>query len=71
MSKTFCNTPLTTPGWYRVKTEKGHYVMSPYWIDTTSPTDMMEYDFTASPAELYKQCRERHSIWNSHQARLE
>ena len=46
MPKTFCNTPPGSSGRHIAKTELGHYVMSAFWIDTTAPCDMMDYDFT-------------------------
>lgn len=42
MPTTFCNTPISADD-YIVKTERGHYRMSPFWIDTTCPRDMMDY----------------------------
>ena len=54
MPRTFCNTPLTFPERHVVKTERGHYIMSAFWIDTTCPNAMMAYDFTAPVSELKK-----------------
>jgi hypothetical protein len=52
MPVTFCGGALRTPGRHQVRTERGTFIMSGSWIDTTSPSDMMDYDFTASISEL-------------------
>jgi hypothetical protein len=69
MASTFCNTPLTETGWHRVKTGNGNYIMSPYWIDTTSPNDMMDYDFTAPISELKESHAQTHRQWCELQCR--
>lgn len=58
MAKTFCNTPLNHPHWHRVDVGQCFYLMSAFWIDTTSPCDMMDYDFTMSIAEAKAQHEE-------------
>ena len=46
MAKTFCNTPVNAPGRHQCDVGGRVYIMSPYWIDTASPRDMMDYDQT-------------------------
>jgi hypothetical protein len=38
--------------------------MSPYWIDTTCPSDMMDYDFTDNFDGLKKAHEETRAIYN-------
>jgi hypothetical protein len=64
MARTFCNTPINSPGRHECKTEIGTYLMSPYWIDTTCPSDMMDYDFTDNFDGLKKAHEETRAIYN-------
>lgn len=52
MPRTFCNDALTTGGRHRVKVRRGEYIMSGSWIDTTAPSDMMDYDCTKPICDL-------------------
>ena len=52
MARTFCNTGFLLKKRHAVKAERGHYIMSGFWVDTASPRDMMDYDFTAPIHEL-------------------
>jgi len=46
MPKTFTNEPLGNGFRYQVRCERGVYAMGKSWIDTTQPSDMMDYDMT-------------------------
>lgn len=67
MAVTFNNEPLTKSGWHRVKTERGEYRMAPSWIDTASPRDMMDYDFTQTIQEGRAASADTHMLWCSMQ----
>ena len=70
MPKTFTNEPLGSNFRHIVKTERGHYVMGKSWIDTTSSSDMMDYDFTAPTHELKASHAETHAMWCKSQVAL-
>lgn len=63
MAKTFTNEPLGLGFRYSVKTERGHYIMGRSWIDTTSPSDMMDYCQFSSIADLISESVKTHSDW--------
>ena len=68
MPRTFTNEPLTRKGRHSVKTEAMVYIMGPSWIDTTTPSDMMDYDLTGS-IEAGKESRANDfALWAQQQA---
>lgn len=67
MARTFCKTPLD-PREHQVRTERGFYRMSAFWIDTTSPCDMMDFDHTQSISEAIAAANETHRLWCKMQA---
>lgn len=67
MAVTFTNEPLGSNFRHTVKTERGYYVMGKSWIDTTSPRDMMDYDFTNSYQGGVIAANETHANWCAQQ----
>ena len=65
MAKTFTNEPLGKNWRHSVATERGAYIMGKSWIDTTSPSDMMDYDFTDSWRWLTEAHAFTHAMWAS------
>jgi hypothetical protein len=57
MPRTFCNDALTQKGRHRVKVRGSEYIMSGSWIDTTAPSDMMDYGMDLSWRDLYEKIR--------------
>ena len=71
MARTFTNEPVGASGRHEVAVGNGRrYLMRPSWIDTTSPCDMMDWDFTDSFEGLRAAHEETRQLWVSDQVRL-
>lgn len=68
MPRTFTNEPLGNNFRHECRTERGSYVMGKSWIDTTCPSDMMDYDFTQSFAEGVAAANKTRADWCRMQA---
>ncbi len=70
MPRTFCNDALVVQGRHVIYTERGVYIMSGSWIDTTAPCDMMDYGLTLEWREIYEAIRLKRRAFNLTHIRL-